>query len=234
MVGEPLYQRVKRELVAAIESGEYPPDVPFVTQRKICERFGVSHATAVRALNDLVTEGYVIRRRGQGTFVAPRTAVGRRRLRRLRAAVPRPARVGPARRDRVGLRRTRLPALPQALRRRPGARRAGAARRARPRRERHHRLSRAEVPPQAAATRRRCGAASRWCSSTATGPTSPPTRCWRTTSPPGRDLTEELIACGHQRHRDAVGRDRRDERARPARRARRGAAPPRPRRFAPI
>ena len=73
MVGEPLYQRVKRELVAVIESGELSPDVPFVTQRKICEQFGVSHATAVRALNDLVTGGYVIRRRGQGTFVAPRT-----------------------------------------------------------------------------------------------------------------------------------------------------------------
>jgi GntR family transcriptional regulator, arabinose operon transcriptional repressor len=70
---EPLYQRVKRELVAAIESGQYPPDVPFVTQRKICEQFGVSHATAVRALNDLVAEGYVTRRRGQGTFVAART-----------------------------------------------------------------------------------------------------------------------------------------------------------------
>ena len=72
MADEPLYQRVKRELVAVIESGEFPPDVPFVTQRKICEQFGVSHATAVRALNDLVAEGYVIRRRGQGTFVAPR------------------------------------------------------------------------------------------------------------------------------------------------------------------
>jgi LacI family transcriptional regulator len=72
MAGEPLYRRVKRELVAAVESGEFPPDVPFVTQRKICEQFGVSHATAVRALNDLVTEGYVIRRRGRGTFVAPR------------------------------------------------------------------------------------------------------------------------------------------------------------------
>jgi GntR family transcriptional regulator of arabinose operon len=72
MADEPLYQRVKRELVAVIESGEFPPDVPFVTQRRICEQFGVSHATAVRALNDLVAEGYVIRRRGQGTFVAPR------------------------------------------------------------------------------------------------------------------------------------------------------------------
>jgi LacI family transcriptional regulator len=68
----PLYQQVKQELLAAIASGEYSPGRPFVTQREICERFGVSHATAVRALNDLANEGYVVRRRGQGTFVAER------------------------------------------------------------------------------------------------------------------------------------------------------------------
>jgi LacI family transcriptional regulator len=72
----PLYQQVKRDLVAAIESGEFSSDVPFVTQRKICEQFGVSHATAVRALSDLVAEGYVTRRRGRGTFVAPQRPAG--------------------------------------------------------------------------------------------------------------------------------------------------------------
>jgi GntR family transcriptional regulator of arabinose operon len=69
----PLYQQVKRELLAAIAAGEYAPGRPFVTQREICERFNVSHATAVRALNDLANEGYVVRRRGQGTFVAERS-----------------------------------------------------------------------------------------------------------------------------------------------------------------
>ena len=71
----PLYAMVKRELLAAIASGEYSPGVPFVTQREICERFGVSHATAVRALNDLAAEGVVVRRRGQGTFVAERAGL---------------------------------------------------------------------------------------------------------------------------------------------------------------
>jgi GntR family transcriptional regulator of arabinose operon len=69
----PRYQQVKRELIAAIEAGRFSPELPFVTQRSICDEFGVSHATAVRALSDLVAEGYVTRRRGQGTFVAPRT-----------------------------------------------------------------------------------------------------------------------------------------------------------------
>ena len=69
----PLYEQVKRELLGDMASGRYSPGLPFVTQREICERFGVSHATAVRALNDLAAEGYVVRRRGQGTFVADRS-----------------------------------------------------------------------------------------------------------------------------------------------------------------
>ncbi|HEY0803944.1 MAG TPA: GntR family transcriptional regulator [Pseudonocardiaceae bacterium] len=70
----PRYVRVKRELLAEIAAGHYSTDRPFITQREICERFDVSHATAVRALNDLAADGYVVRRRGQGTFVAERPA----------------------------------------------------------------------------------------------------------------------------------------------------------------
>ncbi|MFE3454326.1 GntR family transcriptional regulator [Nonomuraea sp. NPDC059194] len=36
--------------------------------------FGVSTTTAVRALNELVTEGFLVRQRGRGTFVADRPA----------------------------------------------------------------------------------------------------------------------------------------------------------------
>lgn len=68
----PLYQQVKQALLADIAAGRYSAGRPFVTQREICERFGVSHATAVRALNDLAAEGHLVRRRGQGTFVAER------------------------------------------------------------------------------------------------------------------------------------------------------------------
>lgn len=73
----PLYQMVKSELVRAITAGEYTPDQPFITQREICERFGVSNATAVKALNDLVVDGLLVRRRGRGTFVAERALAGR-------------------------------------------------------------------------------------------------------------------------------------------------------------
>jgi GntR family transcriptional regulator, arabinose operon transcriptional repressor len=69
--GMTLFSWVKDSLRASIARGEYAPDQPFVTQRQIVERFGVSTTTAVRALNELVADGLVVRRRGRGTFVAP-------------------------------------------------------------------------------------------------------------------------------------------------------------------
>ena len=71
-VGIALFAWVKQELLDAIERGEFESDEPFVTQREIVERYGVSTTTAVRALNELVADGIVVRRRGRGTFVAER------------------------------------------------------------------------------------------------------------------------------------------------------------------
>jgi len=70
--GTTLFAWVKQELREAIAQGQFRPDEPFITQREIVERFGVSTTTAVRALNDLVADGLVVRRRGRGTFVADR------------------------------------------------------------------------------------------------------------------------------------------------------------------
>lgn len=70
--GIPLHQQVRQALLEAIGRGEYTPDVPFITERKLCEQFGVSSTTAVRVLNDLVTDGILVRRRARGTFVAER------------------------------------------------------------------------------------------------------------------------------------------------------------------
>ncbi|WTL15331.1 GntR family transcriptional regulator [Kribbella sp. NBC_01505] len=66
----PLYEQIKQALTDEIDAGGFDHAVPFVTQRQVCERFGVSTITAVRALNDLVAAGLLVRRRGQGTFVA--------------------------------------------------------------------------------------------------------------------------------------------------------------------
>src|SRR5699024_9816152 len=69
--GAPLYQQIKAWIRATIAAGEYAPDEPFTTEKQVRERFGVSNATAVRALNDLVNEGLLLRKRARGTFVAP-------------------------------------------------------------------------------------------------------------------------------------------------------------------
>ncbi|MFE7354064.1 GntR family transcriptional regulator [Streptomyces sp. NPDC057543] len=66
----PKYQRIKNELRAEVARDEYETGAPFITQNQLRERFGVSSTTAVRALNDLVAEGLLVRRRGLGTFVA--------------------------------------------------------------------------------------------------------------------------------------------------------------------
>lgn len=83
----PLYHVIKNELVAMIGRGEYEPDRPFVTQREVCERYSVSSTTAVRALNDLVAEGYLVRRRGKGTFVATSRPVAPAQRRRTIACL---------------------------------------------------------------------------------------------------------------------------------------------------
>jgi GntR family transcriptional regulator of arabinose operon len=75
--GVALFAWVKQELLDSIARGEFSPDEPFITQREIVERFGVSTTTAVRALGELVAEGVVVRRRGRGTFVAERAPVRR-------------------------------------------------------------------------------------------------------------------------------------------------------------
>lgn len=75
----PAYQRVKQALRETIARGDYSPDAPFVTERRVREEFGVSATTAVRALNELVTEGVLIRKQGKGTFVAERPALGAQR-----------------------------------------------------------------------------------------------------------------------------------------------------------
>ncbi|KRV47836.1 hypothetical protein AQ490_05600 [Wenjunlia vitaminophila] len=70
----PKYEQIKAELRAEVASEQYEPGSPFITQNQVRARFGVSSTTAVRALNDLVNEGLLVRHRGRGTFVADRTA----------------------------------------------------------------------------------------------------------------------------------------------------------------
>jgi GntR family transcriptional regulator, arabinose operon transcriptional repressor len=68
----PLYEQVRAALGAEVVAGGHDPSRPFITEREVCRRFGVSSITATRALNELVADGLLVRRRGLGTFVADR------------------------------------------------------------------------------------------------------------------------------------------------------------------
>lgn len=66
----PLWQQVANDLKIDIGTGvlELLDRVP--SEAELCERFGVSRITVRRALDELVGEGYLVRKRGHGTFVS--------------------------------------------------------------------------------------------------------------------------------------------------------------------
>lgn len=65
----PLYQQVKNDLMADVDAGVLECGSRIPTEAALCERFGVSRITVRRALDELVADGYLERRRGCGTFV---------------------------------------------------------------------------------------------------------------------------------------------------------------------
>lgn len=70
----PLYQQLEERLLQLIGTGALGPREPLPTELDLCDRFGLSRATVRRCFADLVAEGRVVRRRGQGTFVADQGA----------------------------------------------------------------------------------------------------------------------------------------------------------------
>jgi GntR family transcriptional regulator len=70
LVKTPLYQQLNQLLRDLIREGEFEASQQFLTERQICERFGVSRATANKALSNLVAEGVLEFRKGVGTFVS--------------------------------------------------------------------------------------------------------------------------------------------------------------------
>lgn len=69
-LGAPLYKEVKRKLTDAVRSGEWKPGDVIPSEKKLCERFGVSMGTVRKAIDELSAEGVLIRQQGRGTFVA--------------------------------------------------------------------------------------------------------------------------------------------------------------------
>lgn len=65
----PLYLQVIEQLKERIRTDDFEYDVPFTTEEKITQEYGVSRITATRALDELANMGFVYRKRGSGSFV---------------------------------------------------------------------------------------------------------------------------------------------------------------------
>jgi DNA-binding GntR family transcriptional regulator len=65
----PLYFQLSQQLEAAINSGLLKPGDRIDTEVEIAERFGLSRPTVRQAIQELVSKGMLVRRRGIGTQV---------------------------------------------------------------------------------------------------------------------------------------------------------------------
>ncbi|MDR2758242.1 MAG: GntR family transcriptional regulator [Spirochaetaceae bacterium] len=66
----PLYYQFKKQVLALIENGMIQEGDMLPPENELCETLNVSRPTIRQALSELVTEGYLNRYKGKGTFVS--------------------------------------------------------------------------------------------------------------------------------------------------------------------
>jgi GntR family transcriptional regulator / MocR family aminotransferase len=69
---QPAYARICDRIRTAITSGALAPNARLPSSRALASDFRVARNTIEWALGQLVADGYIVRRRGAGSFVAPR------------------------------------------------------------------------------------------------------------------------------------------------------------------
>lgn len=65
----PLYQQIYDEIKHAIDNGIYAPGDKIPTETELSTKYAVSRITVRRAIEDLSAAGFLVKRRGLGTFV---------------------------------------------------------------------------------------------------------------------------------------------------------------------
>ncbi len=68
----PLYMQIARKLTDDVRAGRYQVDQALPSERTLSEQLNVSRVTARKAIDQLVEQGLVVRRRGSGNYIAPR------------------------------------------------------------------------------------------------------------------------------------------------------------------
>lgn len=64
-------QRVRTDLLEAIEAGQYQPGQRLPSTREVAKKYGISHVVVAEAINQLVESGYILKKHGVGMFVSP-------------------------------------------------------------------------------------------------------------------------------------------------------------------
>ncbi|MBC7255427.1 MAG: substrate-binding domain-containing protein [Chloroflexi bacterium] len=70
---KPLYSLIVEDIAQKIASGALKPGDKLVSERMLCEQYGVSQITVRRALRELAIDGYLYSRHGLGWFVNERS-----------------------------------------------------------------------------------------------------------------------------------------------------------------
>lgn len=65
----PLYKQIEQDLLEKIQSGEYAENDTIPTEMELSEVYGVSRPTVRQAVQSLVNEGYLMRKKKKGTQV---------------------------------------------------------------------------------------------------------------------------------------------------------------------
>lgn len=63
------YLEIKEYLLEQIKTGQYKADVPIPPERELAAMLGVNRMTLRRAIEELMYEGLLMRRKGSGTFL---------------------------------------------------------------------------------------------------------------------------------------------------------------------
>ena len=77
---EPKYRQVAEWIIQKIRSGELKPGTRLPGERAFAEEYGLSVATTVAVMRELCRQGYIIRRRKSGTYVADPEPLRRPRI----------------------------------------------------------------------------------------------------------------------------------------------------------
>jgi len=67
----PIYLQLSRRLAQLIREGHYKPDEALPSERLLAETLNVSRVTARSAIDQLVNQGLIVRKRGSGNYIAP-------------------------------------------------------------------------------------------------------------------------------------------------------------------